>query len=130
MSNTSINMILGNKIKKIRELRDLTQEFVAAELGLNQSAYSKIESGAVDISYSKLEKIALVFGMKVEDIVSFNEQMVFNVMNNQNGQNGLVINNNNPASDNEKNLYEKQIDSLKEEINYLKSVLDKLLSGK
>jgi transcriptional regulator with XRE-family HTH domain len=123
-------MILGNKIKKIRELRDLTQEFVAAELGLNQSAYSKIESGAVDISYSKLEKIALVFGMKVEDIVSFNEQMVFNVMNNQNGQNGLVINNNNPASDNEKNLYEKQIDSLKEEINYLKSVLDKLLSGK
>jgi transcriptional regulator with XRE-family HTH domain len=130
LSNTSINMILGNKIKKIRELRDLTQEFVAAELGLNQSAYSKIESGAVDISYSKLEKIALVFGMKVEDIVSFNEQMVFNVMNNQNGQNGLVINNNNPASDNEKNLYEKQIDSLKEEINYLKSVLDKLLSGK
>lgn len=123
-------MMLGHKIKKIRELKDLTQEFMAAKLGLNQSGYSKIESGTIDVSYSKLEKIAAVFGMKVEDIVSFNEQMVFNVMNNQNGQNGLVINNNTPASENEKNLYEKQIDTLKEEINYLKSVLDKLLSGK
>lgn len=123
-------MILGHKIKKIRELKDLTQEFMASELGLNQSAYSKIESGTSDVAYSKLEKIASVFGMKVEDIVGFNEQMVFNVMNNQNGQNGLVINNNTPASDSDINLYEKQIDSLKEEINYLKSVLDKLLSVK
>ena len=122
--------MLGHKIKKIRELKDLTQEFMAAELGLNQSAYSKIESGTIDVSYSKLEKIAAVFGMKVEDIVSFNEQMVYNVMNNQSGQNGLVINNNSPTPENEKNLYEKQIDTLKEEINYLKSVLDKLLSGK
>lgn len=120
-------MILGHKIKKLRELKDLTQEYMAQELGLNQSAYSKIESGASDVSYSKLEKIATVLGLKLEDILSFNEQMVFNVMNNQTG-NGLVINNS--ISENEKGLYVSQISSLKEEVAHLKKILDKVLTAK
>jgi transcriptional regulator with XRE-family HTH domain len=121
-------MILGHKIKKLRELKDLTQEYMAQELGLNQSAYSKIESGASDVSYSKLEKIATVLGLKLEDILSFNEQMVFNVINNQNGQNGLVINNS--VSENEKGLYVSQISSLKEEVAHLKKILDQVLTAK
>lgn len=120
-------MILGHKIKKLRELKDLTQEYMAQELGLNQSAYSKIESGASDVSFSKLEKIATVLGLKPEDILSFNEQMVFNVMNNQTG-NGLVINNS--VSENEKGLYVSQISSLKEEIAHLKKILDQVLTAK
>ena len=103
---------------------------MAIELGLNQSSYSKIETGETDISYSRLEKIASVLGMKPEDVVSFNEQMVFNVMNNQNGQNGLVINNSNQLPTNEKSLYDNQINTLKEEIAYLKSLLDKLMNKK
>ncbi|WP_349677723.1 MULTISPECIES: helix-turn-helix transcriptional regulator [unclassified Flavobacterium] len=121
-------MILGHKIKKLRELKDLTQEYMAQELGLNQSAYSKIESGASDVSFSKLEKIATVLGLKLEDILSFNEQLVFNVMNNQNGQNGLVINNS--VSENEKGLYTGQISSLKEEVAHLKKILDQVLTAK
>lgn len=120
-------MILGHKIKKLRELKNLTQEHMAIELGLNQSAYSKIESGASDLTYTKLEKIASVLGMKPEDVISFNEQMVFNVMNNLNGQNGLVINNG-QVSENEKNLYQQQIDILKNEVEYLKNLLEKVLS--
>lgn len=121
-------MVLGYKIKKLRELKNLTQEFMAHELGLNQSAYSKLETGAVDISFSKLEKIATIFQMKIEDIMSFNEQLVFNVMNNETG-NGLVINNTN-LTENEKLLYENQINSLKEEIAHLKKVLDQVLGAK
>ena len=120
-------MILGHKIKKLRELKDLTQEYMAQELGLNQSAYSKIESGVSDVSFSKLEKIATVLGLKLEDILSFNEQMVFNVMNNQTG-NGLVINNS--VSENEKGLYASQISSLKEEVAHLKKILDQVLTAK
>ncbi len=122
-------MILGQKIKKLRELKDLTQEFMASELGMNQSAYSKIESGASEVSVSKLEKIASVLGIKPEDILTFNEQMVFNVMHNQTG-NGLVINNH-TVSENERELYLGQINSLKEEIAHLKKILDQILtSGK
>ena len=120
-------MILGQKIKKLRELKDLTQEHMATELGLNQSAYSKIESGVTDVSFTKLEKIASVLGMKLEDLLSFNEQMVFNVMNNQTG-NGLVINHN-QFSENEKSLYVDQITLLKEENAHLKKILDTVLSN-
>jgi len=117
-------MLIGQKIKKIRELKNFTQSHLASELGITQSAYSKMELGETEVSLTKLHKIAEVFGMSPEEIMTFNEQMIFNVMHNQTG-NGFVINKG--VSDNEKKLYEDQIAHLKEEINYLKKILDKLL---
>ena len=115
---------LGLKIKKLRELKNLTQEHVAQVLGLNQSAYSRLETGDTEISFSKIEKIAELFNMKPEEVVSFNEQMVFNVMHNLQGQNGYVVN---LISENERKLYENQIESLKEEVKHLKSLLEKFM---
>ena len=37
---------IGRKISRIRELRGIKQEVLAAELGLNQQAISKIENSA------------------------------------------------------------------------------------
>lgn len=85
-------MQVGQKIKKLRELKNFTQEHMAVSLNMTQSAYSKIETGETDISYSKLEKVAEVLQLRPEDIITFNEHLVFNIMHNQNGQNGLVIN--------------------------------------
>jgi len=116
---------IGQKIKKLRELKNFTQSHLASELGITQSAYSKIELGETEVSYTKLTKIAQVLGMSPEEIMTFNEQMIFNVMHNQTG-NGFVINKG--FTENEKKLYEDQIGHLKEEINYLKKVLDKLLN--
>ncbi|MEY4702752.1 MAG: hypothetical protein RIR96_649 [Bacteroidota bacterium] len=118
-------MQIGQKVKKIRELKNFTQTHIASELGITQSAYSKIELGETDVSFVKLTRIAEVLGVSTEEIVSFNEQMIFNVMNNHTG-NGLVINKSLP--DNEKKLYEDQIAVLKDEISYLKKVLDKLMT--
>lgn len=121
-----INMQIGHKIKKLRELKNLTQEHVATGIGISQGAYSRLELGDSEITYSKLEKIAGVLEMKPEEIIAFNENMVFNVMNNEIG-NGLVINNN-QLSEGEKNLYVQQIELLKEEVQYLKKLLDTVLS--
>jgi transcriptional regulator with XRE-family HTH domain len=117
---------IGNKIKKLRELRNLTQEHMAKSLGISQGAYSRMELGDTEITYSKLEKISEELGMKPEEVIAFNESMVFNVMNNQTG-NGFVINNNR-LSETEKNMYEQQIMLLKEENTYLKKVIDGLLN--
>lgn len=116
-------MQIGKKIKKIRELKNLTQDHMATQLGLTQSSYSKIETGEVDVPYGRLEEIAKILEVKPEDIITFNEHIVFNVMHNQTGQ-GLVIN---QMGENEKRLYEEQIHLLKEEVTYLKSVLDRVL---
>jgi transcriptional regulator with XRE-family HTH domain len=117
-------MLVGQKIKKLRELKNLTQEHVANELGITQSAYSKIENNEVELVYSKLEQIANVLGLSPEDIITFNEHVVFNIMHNKDSQNGMIVHH---ASAIEKHLYEEQISQLKEENTYLKSVLDKIL---
>ncbi len=116
---------IGHKIKKLRELRNLTQEHMAKSIGISQGAYSRIELGESEVTYSKLEKISEELGMKPEEVIAFNESLVFNVMNNQTG-NGLVINNN-QISEEDKNLYIQQINLLKEENAYLKKVIDGLL---
>jgi transcriptional regulator with XRE-family HTH domain len=116
-------MQVGQKIKKFRELKNFTQEYMAGLLDMTQSSYSKIETGETDISYSKLEKIATVLEIRPEDIISFNENMVFNVMHNQTGK-GLVIN---QLTDETRKFYEEQIKTLKSEIEYLKSILDRVL---
>ncbi len=117
-------MVIGQKIKKLRELKNLTQEHMAEQLGLTQSAYSKIETGDTDISYGKLEKVAGILGIRPEDILTFNEHMVFNVMNNQTG-NGLVIN---QVTEEMKKSYEDRVQILKDEVAHLKSVLEKVLN--
>ena len=121
------NLKIGHKIKKLRELKNLTQEHMAKSIGVSQGSYSRMELGESEITYSKLEKISEELGMKPEDVIAFNESLVFNVMNNQTG-NGLVINN--QISDNEKKLYDQQINLLKEEISYLKKIVDSVLGTK
>jgi transcriptional regulator with XRE-family HTH domain len=119
---------LGYKIKKIREFKNVTQKQIADALGITQSAYSKIEMGETEIPYSRLEKISTVLGVKPEEIISFNEHMIFNVMNNPNGGN-LFGNITYTISDAERKLYEQQIDFLKEELAYMKKLLEIAMRG-
>jgi transcriptional regulator with XRE-family HTH domain len=117
-------MNIGQKIKKLRELKGLKQEDLAHKLGITQSAYSKMEIGTVDIPFSKLEEIASILGISIENIIGFNEAIVFNLKNNKKA-NGLVIN---QISQSEKKLYDDYIESLKIENNYLKNMIEKLLN--
>lgn len=117
-------MEIGTKVKKLRELRNFTQEFMAASLEMTPSGYGKIERNESEVSYQKLEKIAEVLGIKVEDIVSFNESLVFNVMHNQTG-NGYVVNHNS-SFENERKLYEQIIAQQKEEIESMRRIIEKL----
>ena len=115
---------IGQKIKKLRELKNLTQEHMAEVIGLSQSAYSRLELGDTEVTYSKLERISHELGMRPEEVIAFNESMVFNVMHNQTG-NGFVVNKG--ISDQERKLYEDQIRLLQEQNDYLKRMLEKVL---
>ena len=72
---------IGRKITKLRELRGMKQETVAAELGISQQAVSKIELSE-KIEDEVLEKIAVVLGVTAEGIKKFNEEVVFNIIGN------------------------------------------------
>lgn len=63
-------MNIGEKIKKVREAKGLSQKEVALTLSMNPSQYSKIENGKVDPQFSSIEKIANALGVSIADIVN------------------------------------------------------------
>lgn len=72
-------MSVGNRIKKYRESKNYTQAYMAESLGISQNTYSKIESGGIKLTVDRLNKIASVLEIPVEDILSSDTQsFVFN----------------------------------------------------
>ena len=69
-------------IKRLRELKGITREAMAAELDLSLSGYSKIERGESEISVSKLFKISEILEVEVPKILNFDVSKVFNISNN------------------------------------------------
>jgi transcriptional regulator with XRE-family HTH domain len=72
---------IGRKISKIRELRGMKQDALAALLGVSQQSISKIEQSA-DVEDLALDKIAVALGVTPEAIKNFNEDAVLNIINN------------------------------------------------
>jgi len=99
---------IENKIRNIRELKNFTQEFMADKLGISQAAYSKIENGATKVSQEKLQDIAKIMGVKVEDIQSFETDKYFHSFNNIKESNidSVIVNS---MDETIKKLYEDKI---------------------
>ena len=76
------NFNIGENIKKFRELKNITREQMAADLGLSLSGYSKIERNEIDLTVSRIQKIAQIIGVDMSQILNFDVSQVFNVSNN------------------------------------------------
>ena len=59
--------------KKRREL-DLSQEYIALELGVSQKAYSDIENGKTNLKNDTLYKIAKILGVKPSEICPISDR--------------------------------------------------------
>jgi len=122
---------IGRKISRIRELRGMKQEALAAELGISQQAVSKIEQSA-ELEDSALEKIATALGITGEAIKKFTEESIFNYFNTFNDNSGAGAwstngtFNFNPIDklvevfEENKKLYEQLLASEREKIEILK----------
>lgn len=66
---------IKDKIRNIRELKNYTQHYLADQLGISQAAYSKIEKGITDLSFNKLEEIAVILEVSLEDIIQFDSDL-------------------------------------------------------
>jgi len=71
-------MNIGEKIKKVRESKGLSQKEVAIALSMNPSQYSKIENGKVDPQFSSIERVATALGVDIAGIVS-SDKMITDV---------------------------------------------------
>ncbi|PAM93775.1 transcriptional regulator [Flavobacterium sp. IR1] len=70
-------MLIGDKIKSIRELKNYTQEYMAYQLGMTQAGYSKIEKGKTRLNLEKLQKLSVILELPVEAIINFETQRYF-----------------------------------------------------
>ena len=132
MSTATKNHI-GRKISRIRELRDMKQEALAAALGISQQAVSTIENSET-IEEGKLVEVAKALGVSVEAIKNFSEEAVLNIIGNTyHVDNSSAVNYGctfNPmdklieAYEENKKLYERLLQAEKEKIVYLEKLIN------
>jgi transcriptional regulator with XRE-family HTH domain len=70
MANT-VDLIASN-IKRLRELKKLSQKEVATKAAIPQGQYSRIENAKVEPSVTTLEKLAKVFEVSVTEFFKTN----------------------------------------------------------
>jgi len=59
----------GNMIKKIREMRKMTQEEVAKQMGISQNAYSKIENNITQLNVNHIRQISMALNVSPLDLL-------------------------------------------------------------
>jgi transcriptional regulator with XRE-family HTH domain len=75
MSDLKTQEIIAN-IRKIREFRNYTQDYLAAKLNISQNAYSKIELGYSSITLSRLINIAEILEISLVELITFSGEEV------------------------------------------------------
>jgi transcriptional regulator with XRE-family HTH domain len=74
--------LIGNNIRKLRELKNITSEKMATKIGMQPSGYSKIERGEVDFPITRILKISDELGISVSQVFNFDTNYIFNITNN------------------------------------------------
>jgi len=64
---SQITEIIATNIRRLREVKGLSQKEVSASSGVPQGQYSRIENGKVEPAVSTLDKIAKVFEVSVTE---------------------------------------------------------------
>lgn len=72
-------------IRKIREYRNYTQEYLAAKLRISQNAYSKIELGYTKITLERLFQIAHILEVNLVELINTDHTDVIKLLNSARG---------------------------------------------
>jgi len=117
---------IGINIRKLREKKGFSQEFIAEKLGINQSTYGKLERDMSNITLDRLYKIADVLEEDVTALLDIGKKNIFNNQTNQGNGYVETINNDHKAMIEElKLIYDKMLGIKDEQIILLKSLLEK-----
>ena len=73
-----MNDIIAKNIKKYRELKGFSQEYMAHQLSVNQSTYAKMENSSTKITIDKLFSVAKLLEADVSEILDLKNQTIYN----------------------------------------------------
>ena len=125
-------MHIGDKIRKVRELKGYKQEYVADELGMSVTAYGNLERGESSPSFDRLEEIAKVLEVSVQDILNIPEHFnVQSIVNSQVGFNQKELhyyaNQKSEEQKGEIESYRHTIEHLEKEIEFQREQIKQLM---
>ena len=98
---------------------------MASQLGMSQRAFSKLERDETKMSWDKIIAISKILEVKPEDLVSFNEEMVFNINSQNGGQSGKIENLIIQIPEMVVSQYESRIKELSDEVLFLRAMISK-----
>ena len=100
---------IHNKIKKLREQSNLTQQEMADKLNMHLKTWQKVENGVTKLDIERLQLIANVLETTIEDLINVDDSVYINaIKDNEVGFNNSSVTINH-KSEEEKNLYERLI---------------------
>lgn len=114
-------MNTGEKIRKIRFLKGLSQEYLASKLGISQNSLSKIELGETKVSEERLNQLSKILELSPEEIINFDDKHYF--QNNNSLQYDSKLNNSHLDHEELISAYKEQIKLLKEQCSVFKELL-------
>jgi transcriptional regulator with XRE-family HTH domain len=116
---------IGQNIRKLRELRNFTQQYMAEKLEMTQGNYARIENEEIHLSEERLQKISSLLGYSKEFILQFDVEKIYDIVNEKKEQNGKEVFQY-QISPELKQLYESRIKSLESYVEELKNEIREL----
>ena len=104
-------------------MKGYSQEFMAEQLSISQRSYSKLEREEIKLDWPKIESIATIFEIKPTELISLDENFIFNNSPQSGKFNTNEMHNHFPEE--LKKQYELRIDHLEQEVRFLRNQLDK-----
>jgi XRE family transcriptional regulator, regulator of sulfur utilization len=119
--------MIGEKIRKIRTLKGFSQEYMSEKLKISQPAYSDIENSKTKVGIDTIQELATIFDIDTNDLINFDESQVFNNTFNQDSKGFFNVKKFiNETFEHERKSYQDQIQTLKDEVVYLRGKLDEI----
>lgn len=109
---------IGENIRFIREQLGYSQEYVATQLGITQQSYSNIEKKPEKATLQRLKDIAAILQVNFVTLLGEDDIYIQQNFHQQGGNAATQMN----VSTAEKEVYEKFIDELKEQVDFFRSL--------
>jgi transcriptional regulator with XRE-family HTH domain len=71
MSENTLQINVGKQIQKLRELKGISQQDLAAKCNFEKSNLSRLEAGRVNPTLSTLEKVAKALDVTLAELFTF-----------------------------------------------------------
>lgn len=111
---------IGNKIRTLRESIGLSQDNIATEIGITQPTYARLEKEDDRISITRLIHIAQILNTSVAELIDEQPQKIINQQNSD-SPTAYNVETINTIINSDK----EHLQSLKEEISFLKTIINK-----